>query len=143
MEQTHVSQTDVTSSEKERTYEKYGWMILSASAALGIVAAVVTTMPPLIVFSSSAFAGTYPIMGALGTALVGFNLLALVISLVPFKRHERWAWFTLWLLPIGWVSQFVLLPDVTYLVLAVLSAVGLVLPSRRFFSSATGAARVK
>src|SRR5215207_6135640 len=76
----------------ERAYEKYGWMILSASAILGIFAAVLNTVPPLYVFSSPTFEGAYPIMGALGTALVGFNVLALVMTLVPYKRGERWAW---------------------------------------------------
>jgi len=49
----------------ERAYERYGWMILSASALLGIVAAVVTTFPPLYVFTSSLYEGVYPILGAL------------------------------------------------------------------------------
>src|SRR5215208_3281527 len=120
----------------ERAYEKYGWMILAVSAILGIVAAVVTTFPPLYVFSSSLYEGVYPMMGALGTALVGFNILALVMVLVPYRRGERWSWFTLWMLPLGWVSQFVFLLDVSYLILAVFTTVGLVLPYRRFFSRA-------
>jgi len=120
----------------ERAYEKYGWMILSASAVLGIVAAVVTTFPPLYVFSSSLYEGVYPMLGALGTALVGLNILALLISVIPYRRGERWSWFTLWMLPLGWVSQFVFLPDVSYLMLALFSTVGLVLPYRRFFSRA-------
>ena len=74
-------------------------------------------------------------MGALGTALVGFNVLALVVILVPFKRRERWAWFALWMLPLQWLSQFVFLPDLAYLMLAVLTMVGLLLPYRRFFLS--------
>ena len=53
----------------------------------------------------------YPIMGALGTALVGFNILALVMILIPYRRGERWAWFTLWMLPLLWLSQFVFSPD--------------------------------
>jgi predicted membrane protein len=118
----------------ERAHERYGWMILSASALLGIVAAIVTTIPPLYVFSSSLYQDVYPLMGALGTALVGFNVLALIVAVVPYRRYERWAWFALWLLPAQWVSQFVLLPQVSYLILAVLTAVGLVLPFRRFFS---------
>jgi hypothetical protein len=136
MEQVEKAETVIkTHSVPERAYERYGWMILSASALLGIVAAVVTTFPPLYVFSSSVFEDTYPIMGALGTALVGFNVLALVMTLVPYKRGERWAWYTLWLLPLQWISQFVFLPDVSYLILALLTTVGLVLPYRRFFSS--------
>src|SRR5215216_1047655 len=83
---------------KQRAYEKYGWMILSTSAVLGIVAAVVTTFPPLYVFSSSLYKGVYPMLGALGTALVSLNILALVMSLIPYRRGERWAWFTLWML---------------------------------------------
>src|SRR5215204_3594696 len=94
----------VNGSRAESAYERYGWMILSASALLGIVAAVVTVFPPLYVFSSPLYEGVYPMMGALGTALVGFNVLALVMAVVPYSRYERWAWFTLWL-PLEWVSQ--------------------------------------
>ena len=65
---------------------------------------------------------------------MGFNIFALIIILIPYRRYERWAWFTLWLLPLEWVSQFVFLPQVSYLILAVLTAAGLVLPFRRFFS---------
>jgi hypothetical protein len=133
MEQTDMIRAGMATMRNERAYERYGWIILSASALLGIVAAVVTTFPPLYVFTSSLYEGVYPILGALGTALVGFNILALVMSLIPYKRGERWAWFTLWILPLGWISQFVLLPDVSYLVLAFLTTVGLVLPYRRFF----------
>src|SRR5215216_4191107 len=131
MDQADIARPETTVIRKERAYETYGWMILSVSAILGIVAAVVTTLPPLYVFSSALYEDAYPIMGALGTALVGLNILALVISLIPYRRGERWAWLTLWMLPLGWVSQFVFLADVSYLVLALLTAVGLALPYRR------------
>jgi hypothetical protein len=85
----------------------------------------------------------YPVVGALGTALVGFNVLALVVILIPFKRHERWAWFALWMLPLQWLWQFAFLPDLAYLTLAVLTAVGLVLPYRRFFPAREEPARVE
>src|SRR5829696_6125125 len=143
MEQTDMIRADMATIRKERAYEKYGWMILSASAVLGIVAALVTTFPPLYVFSSTLYEGVYPMLGALGTALVGFNILALVMALVPYRKSERWAWYTLWLLPLQWISQFVFLPEVPYLVLAVLTAAGLVLPYRRFFSPTEEPARVK
>ena len=136
MEQTGTIRADMAPVREERVYEKYGWAILSASALIGIVAAVVTTFPPLYVFSSSLYEGVYPMMGALGTALVGFNVLALVMALIPYRRGERWAWYTLWILPLGWVSQFVFSPDAVYLLLAILSMAGLVLPLRAFFFSA-------
>jgi len=133
-ERADMLQADPAAIRNEKPYERYGWMILSSGALLGIFAAVLTTFPPLYVLSSHLFQNVYPIMGALGTALVGFNILALVIALIPYRRGERWAWFTLWLLPLLWVSQFALATDLTYLILAVLTTVGLVLPCRRFFS---------
>ncbi len=116
-----------------RDYEEYGWMVLSANAVLGILAALFTGLPSLSMLADPLYRDTYPVVGALGTALVGFNVLALILILVPFKRHERWAWYALWILPLQWLSQFAFLPDLTYLALAVLTAVGLVLPWRRFF----------
>jgi uncharacterized membrane protein YozB (DUF420 family) len=120
---------------KERVYEKYGWMVLAVSAVFGIVAAVLTTLPPLSWFTNPVITMTYSLMGALGVTWVGFNLFALILTLIPFRRGERWAWFTLWMLPLLWLSQFVLAPDLSYyLVLAIISTVGLILPYRRYFS---------
>jgi hypothetical protein len=132
-----VRQGDMVVDRGRRNYERYGWVILAASAMLGIFAAVLTAIPPMYVFSSPFFENVYPIMGALGIASVGFNIFALVMVLIPYRRSERWAWYTLWMLPLMWLSQFVLAPDLYYyLVLAVLSSVGLVLPYRRFFTGA-------
>src|SRR6266540_4004642 len=30
-----------------------------------------------------------------------FNLYALVVIAIPFRRHEKWAWYATWILPIG------------------------------------------
>ena len=120
----------------ESRIERYSWMALAASALLGVLSALITTMPPLSWFWNPVYESAYSIMGAWGVTWVGFNVLALIVTLIPYRRHERWAWFTLWILPLGWVSQFVLLPDVSYLMLAFLTTVGLILPYRRFFSRA-------
>jgi hypothetical protein len=132
-----VEHVDVVVDEEvreERAYEKYGWMILAVSAVFGIVAAALTTLPPLSWFADPVIM-TYSLMGALGVTWVGFNLFALILTLIPFRRGERWAWFTLWMLPLLWLSLFVLAPDLSsYLVLAIISTVGLILPYRRFFS---------
>lgn len=37
------------------------------------------------------------ILGALGA---GFGALGTAVSVMPYRRGERWAWFTLWLVPI-------------------------------------------
>ena len=107
-------------------------MILSANAILGIIAALIISLPSLSVYLGLTLR-VYPTLAALGTALLGLNVLALVVILVPFKRHERWAWYALWMLPLQWLSQFVFFPDLAYLMLVVLTTVGLVLPYRRFF----------
>jgi hypothetical protein len=109
-------------------------MILSASAILGIFTALMTTLPPISWFWNPLFESAYSIMGAWGTTWVAFNILALVMTLIPYRRYERWAWYTLWMLPLLWLSQFVFSPDLSYLVLAALTTIGLLLPYRRFFS---------
>ena len=114
-------------------YGRYGWMILSANTFLGIFAALITGLPSLPMYLSPSLSGAYPILGALGTALAGFNILALVVVLIPYRRYERWAWYALWMLPLQWLWQFVFLPDLAYLMLALLTTVGLVLPYRKFF----------
>ena len=114
-------------------YGRYGWMILSANTFLGIFAALITGLPSLSMYLSPSSSGAYPILGALGTALAGFNILALVVVLIPYRRYERWAWYALWMLPLQWLWQFIFFPDLAYLMLALLTAVGLLLPYRRFF----------
>jgi len=123
----------MTGFKEMRDYRDYGWMILSANAILGSLAALITGLPSLSMHLSSSSSGVYPIVGALGTALVGFNVLALILILIPFKRHERWAWYALWMLPLQWLSQFAFFPDLAYLTLALLTTVGLILPYGRFF----------
>ena len=123
----------MTGFKEMRDYREYGWMILSANAMLGIFAAFVIGLPSVYMFSDSMYRESYPVVGALGTALVGFNVLALILILIPFKRHERWAWYALWMLPLQWLSQFAFFPDLAYLTLALLTTVGLILPYGRFF----------
>jgi len=110
-------------------------MILAVSSVFGIVAAVLTTLPPLSWFTDPVIIMSYSIMGALGITWAGFNILALILALIPFRRGERWAWYTLWMLPLLWLSLFALAPDLRlYLALAIVTAAGLILPYRRFFS---------
>jgi len=36
----------------------------------------------------------------LGLLGAGFGLLAALVSAIPYRRGERWAWYSLWLFPI-------------------------------------------
>lgn len=39
-------------------------------------------------------------LALLGIAWVAFSLLAAIISVVPYRLGDRWAWYALWLVPI-------------------------------------------
>ena len=120
----------------ERPHEKYGWLTLAVSAIFGIGAAVVIAAPSYYVLTDPLYRDFYPVIVAWGIALVGFNVLALVLALIPFRKGERWAWFALWVLPLLWLSLFALAPDLPlYLALALVTSAGLILPYRRFFSA--------
>jgi hypothetical protein len=43
------------------------------------------------------FSRQLEILGLLGA---GFGLLAALVSVIPYRRGERWAWYVLWLFPI-------------------------------------------
>jgi hypothetical protein len=131
-----AEQVDGAINRSERSYERYGWVILLGSALLGMLAAVLTAIPPEYVRSSPLqLELAYPIMAALGIASVGFYIFAVVMILIPYRRYECWAWYTLWLLPLMWFSHFVLTQDrLYYLALAIITILGLILPYGRFFS---------
>ncbi|TVT61668.1 hypothetical protein FNH05_02560 [Amycolatopsis rhizosphaerae] len=98
--------------------------------AFGVVAATVPV------------AADEPLMRADGLASLGVGLFGLLIAVVPFRRRERWAWLALWFYPVFWSVHLVggLPPGkdhVHQVVFIVLSLVGLLLPARAFFSSAS------
>ena len=129
-----MEQAEPTVARSERVHERYAWVILVADVALGIVSALMTTLPPLSWFSDPLYSTGYSVMGAWGISWVGFEILALVVILIPFRRGERWAWWTLWLLPGLWLCLFVLDTSLLgLLVLTLISLAGLALSFRRFF----------
>ena len=74
----------------------------------------------------------------LGMALTAFAILGTILTLIPYRRGERWAWFALWLIPLvhGGLA-FRMLTDqyeagYVYLGLFVISLIGMLMPIRRF-----------
>lgn len=41
----------------------------------------------------------------IGVASIGMGLFGLLITLIPYRRAERWAWFALWYYPVFWSAH--------------------------------------
>jgi hypothetical protein len=77
---------------------------------------------------------------SIGVASIGMGLFGAMITVTAFRRRERWAYVTLWYLPIFWLAHLVgnLPPGQDHIhqvVFIVLSVLGLVAPLREFFPS--------
>jgi hypothetical protein len=68
-----------------------------------------------------------------------FNLYALLVIAIPFRRCERWAWYATWFLPIGLAVSAALAadPKITpfYGAVAAACVLGLLLTMRDFFAA--------
>ncbi len=75
---------------------------------------------------------------AIGVASMGMGLFGVMITLIPYRRHERWAWFTLWYYPVFWSAHYLgnLPPGqdhIHQIVFILLSLASLFLSWREFF----------
>ncbi len=87
-----------------------------------------------------AWSGGDALSRADGVALTGMGLFGTLVTLVPFRRRERWAWLALWFYPVFWAAHLLgQLPPgrdhVHQIVFIALSLVGLIVPSRTFWKS--------
>jgi hypothetical protein len=72
---------------------------------------------------------------------ISWSLLVLAITLTGYRRGEKWAWYTMWLVPALLVGQgifnSVFLGDfnemLSWIPITSLSLLGLFLPYRKFF----------
>jgi hypothetical protein len=77
-------------------------------------------------------------LGILGMFGAGLGLLAALVSVMPYRRGERWAWYALWLLPgtIGAVTARMLMDRYSagyyYAGLTTVAVAALLLPIRSF-----------
>ena len=80
---------------------------------------------------------------AIGVAAMGMGLFGVMITVIPYRRHERWAWFTLWYYPVFWSAHlFGNLPPgqdhIHQIVFIILSFASLLLSMRTFFAHEMG-----
>ena len=109
---------------------KIAWISLGIiGVAIFVFGLVVTVWPG----SSEAL-----FLRTIGVASIGMGFFGVMITVIPYKRRERWAWFTLWYYPIFWLAHFLggLPPGqdhIHQIVFIVLSLVSLLISVNEFF----------
>jgi hypothetical protein len=142
-----------------RVFEKYGWVVYLLLGLLWLVVGLTQVFNPdglledealhVTGMSSSELEASCPeatnlvrfIFGAVGMLKTSWSLLVLAITLTGYRRGEKWAWYTLWLVPALLVGQgifnSVFLGDfkemLQWIPITTLSLLGLLLPYRKFF----------
>ncbi len=142
-----------------RVYEKYAWLIYIALGLLWVVVGLTQVFLPealignesqlVIRMSFSELEASSPVAtelirwlyGALGLLKTSWSLLVLAITLTGYRRGEKWAWYTLWLVPVLLVSSglfnVIFIGDVSLMLewipITSVSLLGLLLPYRKFF----------
>src|SRR5215207_8782456 len=129
----------------ENRVPRASWIILAVVAALTILSGLYVGLTP--VGSQTELSGrTWEQFAAadpevariysmdlvlLGMALTAFAILGTILTLIPYRRGERWAWFALWLIPLlhGGVALRMLTDQYTagsvYLGLCIISLIGI------------------
>jgi hypothetical protein len=101
---------------------KIGWIALLAISALAALSHIILTF----------------VMTDEATLFIGwaaFNLYSTLVLYVPFRRGEKWAWYTSWILVIGFAVLIFFDTQIGlfYLGAGVLMAVALLLTRPAFF----------
>jgi uncharacterized membrane protein HdeD (DUF308 family) len=116
--------------QRASTLFRTGWISLAIIGVAILVFGLITTAVPA--------SSDPPYLRAIGVASIGMGLFGLLITMIAYRRRERWAWFALWYYPLFWTAHLVggLAPGkvhVHQVVFIILSLVGLLLPIREFF----------
>jgi uncharacterized membrane protein HdeD (DUF308 family) len=121
--------------QRESVRFKFAWISLALiGVAIFLFGLIVTMWPGS---SDTLFLRT------IGVASIGMGVFGMMITLIPYRRRERWAWFTLWYYPIFWLAHFLggLPPGqdhIHQIVFIALSLVSLLLSMSEFFSRESG-----
>ena len=143
----------------ERPSVKYGWVVYLFLGLLWLVVGLTQVFNPgallddeaqhITGVSLSELEASCPeatelvrfLFGAVGMLKTSWSLLVLAIVLIPFRRGEKWAWYTLWLAPTILVSQGIfdsiflgnINEMVNWIPITSISLLGLLIPIRKFF----------
>jgi len=110
---------------------KLAWVLLAITGVSIFVFGLIATVRP---------DSSNPLyLRAVGVASIGLGLFGVMITAIPFRRGERWAWFTLWYYPVFWAAHLLggLPPGqdhIHQIVFILISLVGLLLPAGEFLA---------
>ncbi|MCD7035090.1 hypothetical protein LRR81_12650 [Metabacillus sp. GX 13764] len=116
---------------------RISWMFLLLIGAAILGFGVLTG-----VFPMSTDSNELGMIQAIGASTAGMGLFGILITVMSYRKKEKWAWFVLWYYPIFWVFHLLgKLPPgndhVHQIVFIVMSLLGLILPLRHFFPRET------
>ena len=137
---------------KEYRVPRASWIMLAVVATLTILSGLYVGLTPVgsqtelsgrtweqFAVADPEVAGIYAMdLVLLGMSLTAFAILATIVTLIPYRRGERWAWFALWLIPLvhGGMALRVLTDQYeagyVYLGFFVIALIGTLIPIRRF-----------
>jgi hypothetical protein len=126
----HIQTSSGPTTQRDSALFKTGWISLAIIGGAILAFGLITALMPA--------SGGPPYLRAIGVASIGMGLFGLLITMVAYRRRERWAWFALWYYPLFWTWHLLggLPPGkdhVHQVVFIVLSLLGLLLPVREFF----------
>ena len=142
-----------------RVYEKYGWVWYLALGLLWLVVGLNQLFTPEVLLeddaqhitgiSLSELEASSPVAtklifflyGGMGNLKTSWSLLVIAITLTGYRKGEKWAWYTLWLVPAILVSSAIfniyfignINEALPWIPITSLSLVGLLRPYRKFF----------
>ena len=143
----------------ERVYEKYAWVIFIALGVLWVVVGFVQAFFPdglaetdaqlITGMSWSELKALSPeatdlvrfLYGGMGLLKMSWSFFVLAVTLTGYRKGEKWAWYTLLLVPILLVSSALFnagfVGDVfqmlEWIPIMTVTLLGLLLPYRKFF----------
>ena len=108
----------------EKRYEKYAWIIFFVFGLLSVITAPIlfTGNPPnppspegmtglTLEEMNARIPGMRGFLGSisvqLGNFMLAMGVLLMGIAAVPYRKGERWAWYTCWIIPVLLVIQLV------------------------------------
>jgi dihydroorotate dehydrogenase len=142
-----------------RVIDKYGWMWYFALGLLWLIVGLSQLFTPEVLLeddaqyitdmalqeleasSPEAYKLILWLYMGLGNLKISWSLFVITITLTGYRKGEKWAWYTLWLLPLILASSAVyniyffgdISEVVQWIPITFLSIVGLFIPYRKFF----------